>query len=84
MMEEKFIFINLSFPVLKFSSSPTPNHPYQGHLVTGRSCYIFFFFGHTLGMWKFLGQGSNPSHNSNLSCCSDNTRDLTSFASREL
>ena len=27
-------------------------------------CVIyFFFFGHTQGMWKFLGQGSNPRHN---------------------
>ena len=28
-------------------------------------------------MWNFLGQGSNPRHGSNLSCCSDNTRSLT-------
>ena len=30
------------------------------------------FFGLTCGMWKFLGQGSNPSHSSDLSHSSDN------------
>ena len=24
--------------------------------------FFFFFFGHTLGMWTFPGQTSNPSH----------------------
>ena len=36
------------------------------------------------GMWKFLGQGSNSSHSSNLSCCSDGAGSLTSYTTREL
>ena len=35
------------------------------------------------GRWKLLGQGSNPCHSSNLSCCSDNARSLTSCTTRE-
>ena len=37
--------------------------------------FVFpFSFGCTQGMWKILGQGSNPSHSSNLSHSSDNVR----------
>lgn len=36
--------------------------------------FFFLFFGHTHGIWKFLGQGSNPSHSST------NARDLTHYA----
>ena len=43
-----------------------------------------FFFGCTCGMWKFLDQGSNPCHSSDLGCCSDNTRSLTRCTPREL
>ena len=42
-----------------------------------------FFFGHICGMWKFLGQGSNPSL-SNPSLCSDNARSLIWCTTREL
>ena len=35
-------------------------------------------------MYKFLGQGTNPHHSSNLSLCSDNARSLTHCAAREL
>ena len=45
--------------------------------------FFFFFFGHTCGMWKFLGQGSNLCHNSNPSCCIDNTRSLTHCTKKE-
>ena len=45
-------------------------------------CPICFFFflnvGHTQGMWKFQGQGSNPCHSS------DNAGSLAHWASREL
>ena len=34
-------------------------------------------FGHSHGMWKFPGQRSNLYHNKDQSCCSDNTRGLT-------
>ena len=33
--------------------------------------------GHTLGMWKFPGQGSHLCHSSNPSHCSDNAGSLT-------
>ena len=38
---------------------------------------FFFFFGHTWGIWKFLGQEWNPCHCSDVSCCSDHTGSLT-------
>ena len=41
------------------------------------------FFG-IHGMWKFLGQGSNLYHGSNLSCCDDNAGYSTRSATREL
>ena len=41
-----------------------------------RSHNLLYFFGHPCCMWKFLGQGSNPSHSSELSHSSDNTRSL--------
>ena len=39
--------------------------------------FVVGFFGPNRGMRKFLGQGSNQHHSSNLSPCSDNTRSLT-------
>ena len=41
-------------------------------------------FCHACGMWKFSGQGLNPSHSSSLSHCSDNARSLTHYATKEL
>ena len=41
------------------------------------SSSFFFFFGHTHGMWKFLGLGSNQHHGS------DNTGSLTQWTTRE-
>ena len=46
-----------------------------------KRCFQYFF---PSGMWKFLGQGSNPCHSSDLSCCSGNTCTLTCFITREL
>ena len=46
-------------------------------------CFILFF-GCSHGTWKFLGQGSNPHHSSDLSCYSDNPESLTRCATREL
>ena len=43
----------------------------------------FFFFGCACSICKFL-QGWNLSHNTNLSCCSDNTRSLICCTRREL
>ena len=45
--------------------------------------FFFFFFGRAHSMWKFPGQGSNPLHSSHQSCCSGNTRSLTSFITQE-
>ena len=41
------------------------------------------FFGCMCGTWKFLDQGLNPCHSSDLNCCSDNTGSLTSFSTKE-
>ena len=38
---------------------------------------FFFFFDHTLSMWKFPGQGLNPHYSSNPSCGSDNAGSLS-------
>ena len=46
--------------------------------------YLFIYFGGTLDMWKFPGQGSNPCHSNDPSSCSDNARSLTHCATREL
>ena len=45
---------------------------------------FWFFVDCTLGMWKFLGQGSNPCHHSSPRHCSDNIRSLTHWTTREL
>ena len=46
--------------------------------------FFFFFLGCARSMWKFPGQGSNLSHRSNPSCCSDNARSSTSCTTRKL
>lgn len=51
-------------------------------VVTGLKCPFSFFFGLTLGMWKF--PGANLSHSFNLSHCSANTGSLTRCTTREL
>jgi len=38
----------------------------------------------THGMWKFPGQGMNPSHSSDPSHCHDNIESLTCCTTREL
>ena len=43
-----------------------------------------YFGGHTCGMWKIPGQGSNPGHSSDLSHCTDNAGSLTHCATKEL
>ena len=40
---------------------------------------LFYLFGHAYSIWKFLGQGSNPCHNIDPSCCSDNAGYLTCY-----
>ena len=42
------------------------------------SNFLFFFNGHTHGVWKFLGQGLNPSHSCELghSCGDDGSFNL--------
>ena len=48
--------------------------------------FILFknFFSCSCGMWKFLGQGSNPCHSSNQSYNSDNAGSLSHWATGEL
>ena len=36
-----------------------------------------FFFVHVHGIWKFLGQGSNPHYSSDLSHLNDHAGSLT-------
>jgi len=49
-----------------------------------RFCFFFLATAKACGSWKFLGQGLNPCHSKQLSCCSDNARSLTHCATREL
>ena len=44
----------------------------------------FFFFGFTLMIGEFPGQGSNPDHSIDPSHSSDNAGSLTYCATREL
>ena len=45
--------------------------------------FIYLFIvGHV--MWKFLGQGSNPHHSSDPSCCTDDAGPSTCYVTREL
>ena len=46
--------------------------------------YIPFFFGHTLRIWKFLGQVSNPSCSYNLCHSCGRTRSLTQCSRPEI
>ena len=45
-------------------------------IIAKPACLFSVLFGCAHGMWKFLGQGSNPCHSSDLSCCNDNVRCL--------
>lgn len=45
---------------------------------------VGLFFGHILGMWKFLGRGLNLHHSYILNHSSDNTRSLIGWANRGL
>ena len=57
----------------------------QNYWLYSSSCKVhLFFFGPAWSMWKFLGQGSNPCHSSDLSHCSDNARSLICCSTREL
>ena len=37
-----------------------------GESLVNQILVLFFLFGCAPGIWKFLGQGSNPCHSSNL------------------
>ena len=43
----------------------------------GPSSFFFFFFCHTHVIWKFLGQGLNPSHSYSVFYCCSNAVSLT-------
>ena len=47
-------------------------------------CFYIFIFGYASNLWNFLGQGSNPHHSIDLSCCSDKNGFLTHYTTREL
>ena len=46
--------------------------------------YLFIYFGLVRSMLKLPGQGLNLSRSIDLSCCSNNTRSLTCWATRQL
>ena len=46
--------------------------------------FFFFFLDHTHSMWKFPGQGWDPTHSSNPSPCSDNTSSFTRCTAGDL
>lgn len=47
-------------------------------LLWGFLCvFLFVCFCLTQNMWRFSGQGSNPVHNSDQSCSSDNVGSIT-------
>ena len=54
------------FAIFCFLSPPFPFFRYISYL---KICIYLFIFGHTWGMWKFLGQGSNPRHSNGPSPC---------------
>ena len=39
-----------------------------------KHCFCFVFYGHTCGIWKFPGQGLNPSHSWDLCRSCGNAR----------
>ena len=53
-------------------------------LILGKTVFGGFFGVRCGDMWKFPGQRPNSSHSSDLSCCSDNPRSLTHFATKQL
>lgn len=54
-------------------------------LIPSSTFFFFFFnFGWAYGMRKFLGQGLNPQHSSDMSQSSDNAGPLTRYTAREL
>ena len=75
---------------LRYCSSPVHLQSFQLESKAGQLNWLslwsigFFFFVHTQGMWKFLGQGLNLHHSSDPGRCSDNVRSLTFCATGEL
>lgn len=48
------------------------------------SFFLSFFLGHTHGVWKFPGQGSNPSHSRNLRHSDNNPRPTPQGQQRQI
>ena len=44
---------------------------------------FYIFYGHTHGIWKFLGQGSNLSHSCDLQCSCGITRSFNPLSQPE-
>ena len=58
---------------------------WESYILSDHSTTVpIFFFVRAHGMQKFPGKGWNLHHSSDLSHSSDNTRSLTSQATREL
>ena len=74
------------WPYFKINYEITFGHIYihrpDSKVLVSRRQLVWFFsfsFGHACSMKKFLCQGSNPNHSSDLSHHSDNARSLTSY-----
>ena len=63
---------------LKVCGNPVLNKSF-GAIFPTAFVPLLLFFGHAYGMWKFLGQGSNPHHSSIKTIVS-----FTHWATREL
>ena len=60
------------------------SHLFQCYLFIFILLIYFWLFWCTHRIWKFTGQGLNPYHSSELSCCRDNAGSLPCYATREL
>ena len=79
------VFTSLLYPnplILMDVCFPTFQHNYldKSKMLTA----LFFFFGCSRDIWKFPGQGLNPYHSSDPSCCNDNRGSLTRCTTGEL
>ena len=78
------IGMHVSFQIMVFSGYITRSKIDGSYGSSIFSFYLFIYFGHTDGMRKFPGQGSNPCHSCNLSHSYGNARSLTHCAIREI
>ena len=77
-VRKKFMFFFFFFFPKTFLTSPLPRFQF----ICLCAC-LFIFFGHSCGLWKFPGQGSNPRHSGSLYPIHSNAGSLTHCATGE-